>query len=266
MAKKKVVSIEDRIPKLKEARKKKTNRRLIFYISLFFILISIVVYLQSPLSKVKHVNVKGNTYIKTEEIISLSNVTEDTNIWSISTKEIETRVLSHQEMKDVKVSRELPTTIQIEVEELEKVAYVKSENQYAALLENGKTLEDIPNLSWRSDAPLLLNFDKDVYVEEIATELALLPTSISSLISEIHRTPTESNPYKVKVWMNDGYEVETTIHRFASYLKTYPTIVSQLEKDQQGVITIGDGGAVFDPYEKEQNEKEGEEEKNETEG
>ena len=38
MEKKNVVSIEDRIPKLKEARKKKANRRLHFLSIYFFLL------------------------------------------------------------------------------------------------------------------------------------------------------------------------------------------------------------------------------------
>ena len=51
--KKKVVSIEDRIPKLKQQRRKKANRRLILLLLLFFIFIAFILYFQSPLSHVQ---------------------------------------------------------------------------------------------------------------------------------------------------------------------------------------------------------------------
>ncbi|MDY0396300.1 FtsQ-type POTRA domain-containing protein [Virgibacillus halophilus] len=83
---KNIVSIEDRIPKLKHARKKKANRRMISYICIFFCLISIIVYLQSPLSKIKKLAVTGNSYLTDQEIIQQSKLTKNTNIWSVNKK------------------------------------------------------------------------------------------------------------------------------------------------------------------------------------
>src|SRR5699024_6490887 len=87
--KKKILSIEDRIPKLKEKRKKKANRRLIFYVSIFFFLISIIVYLQSSLSNVQVVHVNGNHQVEEDAIIKETSVTDQTNIWTIKTGTIE---------------------------------------------------------------------------------------------------------------------------------------------------------------------------------
>ncbi|MFB1049660.1 cell division protein FtsQ/DivIB [Paraliobacillus sp. JSM ZJ581] len=260
MAEKKVVSIEDRIPKLKEARKKKTNRRLIFYLSLFFILISIIVYLQSPLSQVKEIIVKGNKYIDDSVLIELSELTNEVNFWSFSTKTQEKLILAHDEIKDVSVNRKFLNTVVIEVEELEKVAYVNKKNRHYPLLENGELLNTISLKSWQGDAPLLVNFSKDVYIKEIAKELKLLSNAIASLISEIYWSPTESNENKVTLLMNDGFEVETTIRHFSRYMKTYPSIVNQLEENQQGVITLGEGGAVFNPIKVKSENQEGENE------
>src|SRR5699024_5011527 len=89
---KKVISIEDRIPKLKEERKKKANRRLIFYLTIFFILIACVVYLQSPYSNVKEITVTGNDVVPIEEIKELSGIDDETNIWMLQ-KRIEKKIL-----------------------------------------------------------------------------------------------------------------------------------------------------------------------------
>src|SRR5690625_5979789 len=89
MSKKKVVSIQDRIPKLKEQRKKKANRRLVFYLSIFFLLILMSIYLQSPLSDIKTVAIKGNSFLSEEEFIEISDLEEQTNIWIINLKTID---------------------------------------------------------------------------------------------------------------------------------------------------------------------------------
>src|SRR5690625_2410756 len=101
MEKKKVVSIEDRIPKLKQARKKKANRRLLFYLSLFFFLISVIVYLQSPLSYIHEIKIDGNEVVEEEEILIRSDITTSTNIWTINEREIESLIETRSEERRV---------------------------------------------------------------------------------------------------------------------------------------------------------------------
>src|SRR5699024_9136771 len=101
MDKKTIVSIEDRIPKLKEARKKKANRRLIIYLCAFFLLISLIVYLQSPLSHVKHIEVNGNNFLTKKTVKKLSTVTKKTNIWTLSKNEIEKKLTDNPVIESV---------------------------------------------------------------------------------------------------------------------------------------------------------------------
>ena len=73
MQKGKVLSLEDRIPKIKEHRRRKANRRLILLLSLFFLLIVCVVYFQSPFSQIKRIDVLGNETITEEEVVEAMN-------------------------------------------------------------------------------------------------------------------------------------------------------------------------------------------------
>lgn len=255
MAEKKVVSIEDRIPKLKQARKKKANRRLIFYLSLFFILIGMVVYLQSPLSHVHEVEVSGNIYIDKEKISSLTELSSNDNFWGVKTTRVKEKVMNHPEIKSVAVSKKFPSTIKIVVEEYNRVGYVKNGSEYFALLENGDSLTSSPLHSIPGDAPLLLNFSKQTYLQEMTKELSRLPNSIVNLISEIHWQPTDGNPYKIWMFMNDGFEVDGSIRNFSSAMKSYPSISAQLDPEIKGVIHMANGGAVFNPYKTPQNEE-----------
>lgn len=263
MPEKKVVSIEDRIPKLKQIRKKKANRRLTQYLSILFLLISIVVYLQSPLSHVNKVEIEGNRFVNEDEVKKLSGVTTSTNIWQVDPAEVEDKVSEHSQVMGVNVSRSLPSTIVVEIEEAERIGYIQSDGQFQPILENGEKLDSTGELPG-GDAPILKEFSESTYLEEMSKQLKDLPQSISSLISEIHYTPSDENPYLITLYMNDGFEVQASIRTFSEKITAYPSIASQIEEGQRGIIHI-DVGAYFEAYpgSEDEEEAEGEEENQE---
>lgn len=241
MDKKKIVSIEDRIPKLKQARKQKANRRLIFYLSIFFILISIIIYLQSPLSHIKEVKVSGNTIISEATIIEKIGVNKDTNIWTINSKKLNKKLEQSPIIKSVSVNRELPSTILIDVNEYRVVGYVVADEVNNGVLENGNIVESEEDAFDLSQAPFLYEFKDEKILKRMTKELNELPEYIFDLISEVRWTPSENNEYKIEMYMKDGFIVNTTIRKFAENMKVYPSIVSQLDAKDKGIIHIGEG-------------------------
>ncbi len=251
MAKKKVVSIEDRIPQLKNERRKKANRRLVFYLTVFFILIGIIVYLQSPLSQVKEVIVEENEHLSDEEIIKQSTIDSSDNFWGVNLSEIEKKVQNHEQIKEVEISRKFPTSLKIIVSEHKHVGYIKKDKQYVPILENGKRMASVSMSNLKADAPLLTNFTDEKLLIQFAEELGKLSNHVKVLISQVTWIPSDSNKYKIILYMNDGFEVEASIRNFANSLSSYPSIASQLDEEEPGRIKINDGGAVFTPYERE---------------
>lgn len=249
MSEKKIVSIEDRIPRLKQQRKKKANRRLIFYLSIFFFLISIIVYLQSPLSNVKTIEVTGNTLLTDEEVIDLSGLTTSTNVWSLNKKKSRKQMEEHPAIQEVHVKRSLPRTVQIEVEELTHIGYVQEEKTAYPVLLNGQVLTSM-EVNLTGDAPLLVGFTDEEMLERMAAELAEVPTSIYNLISEVHWVPTEDNAYKITLYMNDGFIVYGTLRNFANKMEVYPSIIAQLDEGVKGIIHVG-VGAYFEAFDEE---------------
>ncbi|WP_099157996.1 cell division protein FtsQ/DivIB [Virgibacillus ndiopensis] len=263
MSKKNIVSIEDRIPKLKQARKKKANRRLIFYLSIFFLLIAVIVYLQSPLSHVKTVQVTGNTFVSEKEIIEQSKLLDDTNIWTIDKKEINQAIHKNPVIKSVSLDKKLPWTVEIKIKEYKKVGYIKKDDRYYPVLGNGQQLDSLEQKTLNGDAPLLLNFTDEKELQNMTNELKKLPQSILNIISEIHWVPTDENTKKIVLYMNDGFMVDGTIRDFAEKMEVYPSIVAQLKPDSKGIIHIG-VGAYFESFDKKESSEE--EIENETEG
>lgn len=256
MDEKNIVSIEDRIPKLKQARKKKANRRLVFYLSIFFLLISIIVYLQSPLSHVKTVTVTGNSFVSDKEVQQMSNVTKKTNIWTVKEKKVKQELDKNPAIQSVEVTKKFPRTIKIHVTEYKRVGYVKQDDAYYPILGNGEVLSTFKQKSISGDAPLLLDFS-DESLHKMTDELDSLPKGILNMISEIHWKPTDDNTYKIMLYMNDGYLVDGTIREFADKMEVYPSIVKQLDPDVKGIVHIG-VGAYFEPFDKGKKEKDDE--------
>jgi len=246
MSESKVVTIEDRIPKLKQKRKQKANRRLIFTLSFFFFMILTVVYFQSPLSKVSDIHINGNENVPTEELIQLSKLNSGTSFWSVNKDNIIENINNHKEIKDITVTRKLPNIVVIDVEEFKRVAYIVDNEKYYPILENGQTL-DPAELPSPTDAPLLINWKNDSDIVGLATELNKLPESIANSISEIHHEPKESDPSNLRLLMNNGYEVIATVRGFAEKMLDYPTVISELDPSLKGVIYL-DVVPYFDQY------------------
>lgn len=137
----KIVNIEERIPKIKEQRKQKANRRLISFIMLFFIMVLIIVYLQTPISKVSTISVTGNENVSKKEIIDLSDINSgDTEFWSLDKQKTEKKIQQNKLVKKAEISKSLPNKINIAIEEYKAIAYLEKDDVYYEVLENGSVL------------------------------------------------------------------------------------------------------------------------------
>lgn len=259
MEKGKVISIEDRIPKLKKIRKRKANRRLIILLSLFFILIGCVLYFLSPLSHVQNVEVKGNRYLSDEQIIKLSDLNKEQSIWKVDTARTAAHIKENPEIKSVEIVPVFPNSLKITVSEHDKIAYLYKGKHFYPILENGKILEGLESTEIPVFAPVLLNFKEGVVLNQLLKELIKLPEEIQNSISEIHNSPTKTDQYHITMYMNDGFEVSATSLTLSDKMIHYPSMISQLDPKVKGVIDL-EVGSFFKAYQtpKQKKEKNGE--------
>lgn len=248
MENKKVTTLEDRIPKLKEQRKQKANRRMIVYVSFFFLLILIIVYFQSPLSHVRTIDIKGNEVITEEKIMSKIDLSTETNYWSVNTNVIESDIKKLVQVESVKVDKVFPNKVHIQVTEYGKVAFLEKEGTYYPLLQNGESMPKVSESTVPTNAPILIGWENKESIQKMAAELSNLSESIRLRISEIHHTPTESDDKHITLYMNDGYEVQSVITNFAKYMQYYPSIVEKLDGQKEGIIYMSESPR-FEPFE-----------------
>ncbi|PMC38347.1 cell division protein FtsQ [Bacillus sp. UMB0899] len=243
---KKVVSLEDRIPKLQQQRKQKTNRRLISFLSIFFLLILLVIYFQSPLSKVGSITVEGNVHVDAKEIINLSEITTSSGFWNINTTDVQKSIEEHLQIKKAVIEKKFPNHVVLVVDEYKSMAYLEDQDGFRPILENGQVLKE-RTVNVPADAPVLINWKKEENIKEMMGELKKLSPSIFNSISEIHHTPDKTDPWLVHLYMNDGYEVIASVRTFSEKMNTYSKIVSQLEEDSKGIIHF-EVGTYFESY------------------
>lgn len=248
MEKQNVVSLEDRIPKLKQRRKKKANRRAIALLSVFFLLLIFVLYFLSPLSNVNKINVQGNVYTTENIIVDTSGLSTDTTIWKVNKEKIKKRLEKLPEIKSADISIILPNTVQIKIEEHKRLAYMVSGSVYLPILSNGKVMEAMEEGIVPIHAPLIIDFSEGKELDSLISALEKLPEEINNAISEIHYDPSDTVQYRVKLYMNDGFEVSANSRTLADKLVHYPAIVSQLDSNVKGVIDL-EVGSYFRAYE-----------------
>lgn len=236
----KVVKLHERVPSLKDERKQqrkqRANRRLLFFLSFFFLLLLCIIYFQSPVSYVKNITVIGNQFVEEEEIIALSEINRRTSIWNLSKDDIAERVLAHDEISNVTIERKLPNTINIIVEEYERVGYLFHNERYYPILETGRYLDALQRQAVPSDAPILIGFVQGETLAELAAELRKMPSHLIERISEIFHQPTNSDPLAIGLYMTDGVEVHTSVKDFSNKMAPYPSIATEIAQNKNGIL------------------------------
>ncbi len=105
----------------------------------------------SPTFNLKTIDVEGNIAVGKEEIITVSGLVRGRNIWSADLEETERRLMLYRRFEQVAVTRRLPGTVVVRVEELQPIAFVQLDRLYGVsergeliLLTPGNGLPDLP--------------------------------------------------------------------------------------------------------------------------
>jgi cell division protein FtsQ len=242
----KVIDIEERIPSMREKRRRKTNKKFMFMLSVFVIALLAILYFQSPLSKVEKITVSGAVLHDPEYYKKQSGLTVDKPLWNFATGEIEKSLKALDGVKNVSVSRKWMREIRITISEWETVAYIEENGQYSLLLENGEAFP-AGMLHPEAEAPVLNNLSNADIQKQLTAQLLKMDDDVYRLISEIIFDGTNSDSDTITVFMDDGYEVHAVISSFAEKMAYYPEVTAQLSGYEKGVIDM-EVGTFFTPY------------------
>lgn len=155
---KKKPAVTKKISKKQEMaiKKRKLILKIIRTIILIGILIGTLIYiLLSPLFNIKDVTVTGNNKLSKEEIISLSEIRTEENIFKTSKNDIKNRIKTNPYVENVKIRRKLPDKVEILVVERVATYMLPFANSYVYINNQGYMLEIT---SQKANLPIITGF------------------------------------------------------------------------------------------------------------
>lgn len=151
--------------------KKKRNPKVIVALLLFVALLGCLGFLGYKFIRAEDIRVKGNTSIKTEDIVALSGIQTGTHIFRVDRAKVEENISKEPHLRFEDLVYTFPNILTIEVSEREEVACFEFHNSYVITDENGVIVgsETEPN---RPDLPIIsgINITEFVLGAEIRTD------------------------------------------------------------------------------------------------
>lgn len=165
-------------------------RKAFRYILLLLLLVFTAAFLlTSSLFNIKGINVSGNIRVSQQEIIRLSGLNYEQNIFRINTKTTMQHIFQSPYVKKIKISRRLPNIVNIDIIEREPMVLVPYVGSYLFVDQEGIVVEINPSID-DMKLPVIkgLKFNTFKLGEEIKVENKLQLNSVVKLISEMQRT------------------------------------------------------------------------------
>ena len=188
------------------------------------------VYLLTPLSTIKNIEVKGNRNTQADDIKQASGIQDsDYTLALLLDKETYAeRIKSNHWIESAKINYQFPTNFTIEVKEFDIVGYYVSGEEYYPILSSG-TVESTPvdrlNLP---ETYLTVTFNDEQQVKKLITGLSTISEDIKSQIQKIELAPSKATADLLKITMLDTDEVLVPLSELSKKLPYYSKIKPQL--------------------------------------
>lgn len=218
------------LPKYKKrVSKQRKNKKLTGLFLFFFLLIAIITFFNSSISRIIDIKISGNELLSVEDIYDKANLNINMQYLFARVSTIEKKILEVEEVKGVKVKKQFPGKLYIEIEEFKPVALLyKSNKDFIPILENGYLTTKINKMV--VDFPLVTKWNDYNQLEKLAQELTKIKASTLEDISEIRQNPQEHDPLQLLIYSKEGYRIHIPLDKLSSKLNLYPNIIENLKE------------------------------------
>ena len=123
-------------------KKKKRIKLMLKFTALLIIIIAGIIFaLVSPIFNIKEIDVSNNEQIKTETIVSLSQLNLGQNIFKFNKNKVNKNIKTNAYIESIEIKRKLPNKVQIQIEERKQEYNVEFLNGYAYINNQGYILQ-----------------------------------------------------------------------------------------------------------------------------
>ena len=190
------------------------------------------VYLLTPLSTIKNIEVKGNSNTQADDIKQASGIQDsDYTLALLLDKETYAeRIKSNHWIESAKINYQFPTNFTIEVKEFDIVGYYVSGEEYYPILSSGAVESTPVNRLNLPETYLTVTFNDEQQVKELITGLSTISEDIKSQIQKIELAPSKATADLLKITMLDTDEVLVPLSELSKKLPYYSKIKPQLSE------------------------------------
>ena len=212
--------------------------------SVLVLLLSI--YLLTPLSTIKHIEVKGNVQTQADDIKQVSGIQDSDYTLSLlwNKEKHAEKIKSNHWIESAKIDYKFPTNFTIEVKEFEIVGYYVTGEDHYPILSSG-TIDSSPvNLLNLPETYLTVTFNDEQQVKDLITGLSSISEDIKSQIQKIELAPSKATADLLKITMQDTDEIVVPLSELSKKLPYYSKIKPQLAEPsfidmEAGIYSIG---------------------------
>ena len=188
------------------------------------------VYLLTPLSTIKNIEVKGNVQTQADDIKQVSGIQDsDYTLSLLLNKEKHAeQIKSNHWIESAKIDYKFPTNFTIEVKEFEIVGYYVTGEDHYPILSSG-TIDSSPvNLLNLPETYLTVTFNDEQQVKDLIADLSSISEDIKSQIQKIELAPSKATADLLKITMLDTDEILVPLSELSKKLPYYSKIKPQL--------------------------------------
>lgn len=216
--------------KVRRIRQKRIQYIIITILVLLILLF--LIYMFTPLSRISNVKISGNNNISDSKIEKALDVKDSSRMYTYSKSKGISNLKKNDLIKDVKIEKQLPNTLKVQIVENEVVGVVKDKNNYVPVIEGNKELKNYDG-DIAGSGPILDGFkgdDKDNMIKA----LSKMPSEVRNMIAEINYAPEQNSPNRILLYMKDDMQVVGNMKTIANKIKYYPQMSQSLSKDSSG--------------------------------
>ena len=188
------------------------------------------VYLLTPLSTIKNIEVKGNSNTQADDIKQASGIQDSdyTLALLLDKEKYAERIKSNHWIESAKIDYKFPTNFTIEVKEFKIVGYYVTGEDHYPILSSGTIDSNPVNLLNLPETYLTVTFNDEQQVKELITGLSTISEDIKSQIQKIELAPSKATADLLKITMLDTDEILVPLSELSKKLPYYSKIKPQL--------------------------------------
>ena len=188
------------------------------------------VYLLTPLSTIKNIEVKGNSNTQADDIKQASGIQDSdyTLALLLDKEKYAERIKSNHWIESAKIDYQFPTNFTIEVKEFDIAGYYVTGEDHYPILSSG-TIDSSPvNLLNLPETYLTVTFNDEQQVKDLIAGLSSISEDIKSQIQKIELAPSKATADLLKITMLDTDEILVPLSELSKKLPYYSKIKPQL--------------------------------------